>query len=122
MSDVPKLVATAPERIWLQVCDDESCRDEEFPENYAHPDVEVTWSAEQHYEGGAEVAYVRADLPLFGPPIPYSPGDELQADMVLAILCLGGCSCAAEIVTRESIKRYDGSVSHYCVPTRRLTR
>lgn len=59
---------------------------------------------------------------LFGPPIPYSPGDELQADVVLAILCLDGCSCGAEIVTRETIKRYDGSVSHYCVPTRRLTR
>ncbi len=59
---------------------------------------------------------------LFGPPIPYSPGDELQADIVLAILTMGACSCAAEIVTRESIKRFEGSVSHYCVPTRSLTR
>ncbi|HUD41997.1 MAG TPA: hypothetical protein VMR06_08365 [Dokdonella sp.] len=60
--------------------------------------------------------------PLFGPPIPYKPGEELQADVVLALLGLGCCACGAEIVTRESIKRYDGSVSHYCVPTRRLTR
>ncbi len=119
MTDVPKVVATAPARIWLHVSADPADRDAEFPKRGGN---EVTWCSDTVVNDGAEVEYIRADLPLFGPPIPYSPGDELQADVVLAILCLGGCSCGAEIVTRESIKRYDGSVSHYCVPTRRLTR
>jgi hypothetical protein len=51
---VPTAVATAPERIWLQIGDDRDCMDEPFPGD------EVTWCADSVL--GAEVEYVRADL------------------------------------------------------------
>lgn len=51
---VPRAVATAPERIWLQIGDDRAHMDEPFPGD------EVTWCADSVVD--AEVEYVRADL------------------------------------------------------------
>lgn len=53
-----KLTETAPERIWLQVSDEESDMDRDFKDRYGQTDI--IWCSESGYE--AEVAYVRADL------------------------------------------------------------
>lgn len=58
-----KVVATAPERIWLQVSDDAAARDEPFPAS-VHGD-EVTWC--QHSVLDCEVEYVRADIAAHSP-------------------------------------------------------
>ena len=56
VGDVPLLVRTAPERIFLQVADDDVYMDESFPED----ESEVTWCAQPILL--CEVEYVRADL------------------------------------------------------------
>lgn len=53
---VDRLTMTAPERIWLQVSEDEADQAEPYPGTHN----EVTWC--RHSVGGAEVAYVRRDL------------------------------------------------------------
>ena len=55
MAKLRKLDATAPERIWLQVSDDEEDRDEPFPR-----DGEVSWCEDSVV--ATEVEYIRADL------------------------------------------------------------
>lgn len=52
---LPKVVLTAPERIWLQVSDQEYDKDVDFP-----IDSEVTWCQDSVVE--TEVEYVRKDL------------------------------------------------------------
>jgi hypothetical protein len=55
---VAKVVATAPESIWLQVCvdcDGSDCAQEPFPSNHDG----ITWC--QDSIGGVQVEYVRAD-------------------------------------------------------------
>lgn len=54
---VPEAVRTAPERIWLQISDDESDLDEPIDDI---TNAGLTWC--WHSIGGAEVEYVRADL------------------------------------------------------------
>ena len=53
---VPHVVSTAPDRIFLQVADDDIYMDESFPED----ESEVTWCAQSTLP--CEVEYVRADL------------------------------------------------------------
>ncbi len=60
---VPKAVATAPPRIWLQIGSDRDHLDEPFPSG---AEAEVTWCSDS--VGDAEVEYVRADLA--APPAP----------------------------------------------------
>lgn len=58
---VPRLVATAPEKIWLQVDPDSGeLMDSDFGEQF-HNDA-ITWCADSI--GGSQVKYVRADLAL----------------------------------------------------------
>lgn len=52
---LPKVVLTAPERIWLQVSDQEYDKDVDFP-----IDSEVTWCQDSVLD--CEVAYIRDDL------------------------------------------------------------
>lgn len=54
-AQVSEMVRTAPERIWLQVSDDESHANEPFPVGH-----ESTWCADSVM--ASEVEYVRADL------------------------------------------------------------
>lgn len=56
-NDVDKVTETAPERIWLEVDDDEDKSGEPFP---ADPSEDVTWSCSAF--SVTTVEYVRADL------------------------------------------------------------
>lgn len=51
------VVKTAPERIYLQISDDESDKDEPFPDEARS---EITWCSDSVMD--CEVEYVRADL------------------------------------------------------------
>lgn len=54
----PKLIKTAPKRIWLQIdTEDASYYGDPFPDS---SDGEVTWC--DYPQGGTEVGYVRADI------------------------------------------------------------
>lgn len=64
-----EVVITAPERIWLQVGDEEHYSSEPFPNNTS----EVTWCMES--VAGCEVPYIRADL-FATPPLIYSQDDK----------------------------------------------
>lgn len=57
MSEQPKLVQTAPERLWLCVSDDPADTNEPFPNDLS----EVTWATD-HCPVACGVTYVRADL------------------------------------------------------------
>jgi hypothetical protein len=52
----PLVVSTAPERIWLQVSDEDHHADEPFPKDVGD---DITWC--QHSVMACEVEYVRAD-------------------------------------------------------------
>jgi hypothetical protein len=56
VKQVPLVVSTAPERIWLQVADDSYSATEAFPDDHA----EITWCQDSVI--ATEVKYVRADL------------------------------------------------------------
>jgi hypothetical protein len=56
-TEVRKAVLTAPERIWLQISEDEDHYNESFPH---HVGEEITWCQDSVL--ACEVEYVRADL------------------------------------------------------------
>lgn len=53
---VPRLVATAPKRIYLGVFDDVGVEQQDFPEDHEG----ITWCTDN--VGHADVEYIRADL------------------------------------------------------------
>ena len=52
----PKVITTAPRRIWLQVSEDEWDKNEPFPS----PSPDITWCHNSVMD--CEVEYIRADL------------------------------------------------------------
>ena len=68
--DTRPAVATAPERIYLQISDDESHYGQPFPGEYAGA---VTWCGESVLL--CEVPYVRADIVATFPSVPPAPED-----------------------------------------------
>jgi hypothetical protein len=74
MAELPKIVLTAPDRIWLQVCpEDDGCSDSAFGE--IERVAEITWRADSI--GGVQVEYIRADL--VAPSSPSAPIDSSPA-------------------------------------------
>lgn len=79
---VPVYVATAPERIYLQISDDESHADQEFPCGY-----DVTWCSDSVL--ALEVEYVRADITLQEADALRSEVSRLRAVVDSAVRAMG---------------------------------
>jgi hypothetical protein len=101
----PEVVRTAPERIWLQVSDDQCDKDKPFPSVFAE---HITWCHESVLS--CEVEYIRADL---ASPSTAQAIGHVRED-VLAALLRTGVKSVSTTISRECDEEH--SIALYTAP------